>query len=322
MSNVQDLMSLASFLVSNPGITVGDAAKATGRDTKTVLNDCDKLQMCGVPPYTPSDLIRIDIDGYDEDACITISSADYLANPIAFSPQETLALDWVLQHYRAGADRETQVHIDTLMQTLEESLHGRAKEVLSKRGKAFVVPKQTARQRELIAELVSAVEDHVVVELEYYSAHLGQLSNRKIHPYGVFEIGAHFYLFAYCCMVEDTRHFRIDRIRTATILDKDFPESPPKSRKLGRMESLFKGKPKDQMMIRVDATIASDICEEWGSSPGAKVGWQADGSALLTLPLYNTNWAIGFLMGLGEQACIEAPGWLRNELIETIERSI
>jgi proteasome accessory factor C len=315
-------MSLASFLVSHPGISVADAAGATGRDVRTILDDCDQLQMCGVPPYTPTDLIRVDIDGYGDDATIRISSADYMANPIAFSPQETLALDWVLQHYRQSADADTQEQIDSLMQTLEESLHGRARETLSKRGKAFVVPRQTARQRELIADMVSAAEDHVVVELEYYSAHRGQLSKREVHPYGVIEIGAHFYLFAYCRMVEDTRHFRLDRVRTAKILDEDFPESAPKQRKLGQMESLFKGKPRGHMLVSLDSRVVVDVCEEWGSSPGAEVRWQPDGSAKLMLPIYNSNWAIGFLMALGEHAVLESPTWLRDELVATIEKSI
>ena len=322
MSDVADLVSLVSFLVANEGMPLRDAAKATHRTPKKLLDDLDRLIMCGVPPYTPSDYFHYALHGQGDSARLKVNFANHFARPLNFTPQEALALKYALEHFSRGADAETTRQIDAMTQALREALHGRVHELLADAAKGFVTPRQTDRMRSMIGLLSQAVEDQQLVEIEYYSAHRARLGTRKVHPFAVLEIGAHFYLYAYCSLAEDTRHFRLDRVREARLVDLYFDEAPPKKRKLGRMESLFHGSPKDRLSVRFSKQVAREVIDEWSESSDVKIQLLKDGRAVIETPLYNQFWAIGFVMGFGEHAELLEPKWLKVELAETIRRSL
>ena len=322
MSEIADLVSLVTFLVANPGIAIRDAAKATQRTPEQLMQDLDRLIMCGVPPYSPGDYINYTLQGAGDRARVHVRFASHFARPLNFAPQEVVALKYALEHFGRGAEPEAQRQVDELVRTLGEALHGRAQEAMTGTGKGFVTPRQTTRMRTMIGLLSQAVEDQQLIEIEYYSAHRARLAKRKVHPFAVIEIGAHFYLYAYCALARDTRHFRVDRIRDAQLLDIFFDEQPPRIRNLGRMESLFQGTPKDRLEVSFDKEAAREVTEEWSGAPDVEVEQLKNGRARVTMPLYNQFWAIGFIMSFGEHATLIGPAWLKRELAETLQSSI
>lgn len=322
MSRLSQLLSLTSFLVANAGISLRDAARATHRTPKQLLSDLDRLLMCGVPPYSPSDYVTYSLKGSGDRARIHVGFAEHFARPLSFTSQEALALKYVLEHFAANADIETAEKLADLRTTLVEALRGRAHEALADSVKGFVTPRRTERMRNLIGLLGQAVEDQQLVEIDYYSAHRARLATRSVHPFGVLEIGAHFYLYAYCGLAEDTRHFRVDRIREARPLDLFFDESPPCKRRVGKMQGLFEGRPKDRLKVRFSKDVAREVLEEWEDSPGVKSRALKNGKAEIDMPLYNPFWAIGLVMGFGEHAELLEPKWLKVDLAETIRKSL
>ncbi|MBZ0138002.1 MAG: WYL domain-containing protein [Planctomycetes bacterium] len=322
MSEVSELVSLLSFLVANQGISIRDAAKATHRTAKQLVRDLDRLIMCGVPPYSPSDYVSYSLQGWGDRARIHVSFAGHFARPLNFTAQETLALKYALEHFTGGADSDTAGQLAAMTNALSQALKGRAHETLAGAGKGFVTPRQTERIRNLIGLLTQCVEDQQLVEIDYYSAHRARLATRKVHPFGVLEIGPHFYLYAYCGLAEDTRHFRLDRIRDARLLDVYFDEQPPKKRHRGKMDALFGGRPKDKLVVRFSRQVARDVVDEWTDSPGVRIRQMKNGKAEIETPLYNQFWAIGFVMGFGEHAQLIEPKWLRVELAETVRKSL
>jgi proteasome accessory factor C len=318
MSAVHDLVSLMSFLVAHDGIRLRDAAKATGRSTKRLIADLERLMMCGVPPYSPSDYMRYSLNGRGDDATISVFYAQQFARPLSLTPQEAMALKFALDHY----SRATDPSASELAVTLQQALRGRSRDALEGARGGFVTPPRTQRMRKLVTTLTEACEDQQLVEIDYYSSHRASLDTRKLHPFGVLEIGAHFYLYAYCALAGDTRHFRLDRIRDVRPLDIFFDEQPPKVRRLGRMESLFDGKPRDVMQVRFTADVARDVIEEWAETPGVKVTEHKQGGVTISLPLYNSFWAVGFVMGFGRHAELLGPDWLRKDLVATLKKSL
>lgn len=322
MSEIAELVSLVSFLVANEGITLAEAARATHRTPKRLLRDLERLVMCGVPPYSPSDYINYTLRGVGDQARLKVQFAGHFSRPLNFTSQEALALKYALDHFSRGADSETLKQLEAVNLALREALHGRAQELLSDRGKGFVTPRRTERMRRMIALLSRAVEERRVVEIEYYSAHRARLAKRNVRPFAVLEIGAHFYLYAWCALAEDTRHFRLDRIRDARVLEETFKAPAPKKREAGRMESLFHGTPKDRLVVRFSREVAREVCDEWEGSPGVQIRPLRDGRAEIETPLYNQFWAIGFVMGFGEHAELLQPRWLQRELEVTIRSSL
>jgi len=70
--------------------------------------------------------------------------------------------------------------------------------------------------------LRAAVADHRSVELDYWSAGRDDRTHRKVDPWRVFSDGGAWYVQAHCHLVDGERIFRVDRVRSAHLLDARF----------------------------------------------------------------------------------------------------
>jgi glucose-1-phosphate thymidylyltransferase len=74
--------------------------------------------------------------------------------------------------------------------------------------------------------IAGAIADRRVLELEYYAANEDQFSERRIEPYGLINSAQGWYVAAWDPSREDTRHFRLDRIKRATVLEETYEPRP------------------------------------------------------------------------------------------------
>lgn len=321
MTALADLLSVLSFLASNRGITLRDASRATGLSTEELCRRLESISLCGVPPYSPHDYISYRLVGSGVDAVIDLQFAQHFARPLNFTPSETLALKYALDLFASGADQESAEALHDLKAVLGNAMHGRVRELLAEPGRGFVVPRRTRATQKLIGTLSEAIDGRWATDIEYFSSHRAQLGRRRVYPYELVEFDGNLYLYAWCEMAEDTRHFRLERIRSAQPSDTRYVRRPPARRKSGRMAGVFEGRPRDTLKVRFSARLAREISDEWAQSPQARLEPGRNGAVLLSLPLYNPFWAAGFVASFGPDAELVAPRWLKAELAGTI-RSI
>jgi proteasome accessory factor C len=321
MSDVASLISLASFLATHPKISVEEAARATHRTAKKLMEDMRALLMVGTPPFSPSDYIGYAPMNAGKHSQIQIYYADHFRRPPNFTPQEALALKFALDHFAQTQDAASRREIESLSAALGDMLNSRAAKELAAPARGFVQPGMTERMRELMAKLARAGEARQIVELEYFSAHRGALSKRRVHPYLIIESGAHFYLFAHCELAQATRHFRLDRIRGIAVLAETFSEKPPKSPNAGRLEPTFKGRAREQLEVEFSNEVSNEVADEWREAEGAELS-TAKGKTRLSLPLFNDNWAVGFILSFGRHARVLKPARLREAVRSTIAKAL
>src|SRR5205085_11395067 len=70
--------------------------------------------------------------------------------------------------------------------------------------------------------LSSAIVGHRLVQIEYYKENEDELSMRTIEPYGLHNGHEGWYVQAYDPKREDSRSFRLDRIKLVQVTDDDF----------------------------------------------------------------------------------------------------
>ncbi len=320
MNPVADLLNLVSFLSSNPGLPLRQAASATGRGVKQLLKDLNRILMVGLPPYDPGSYIQFRLDGPDQEVRLLLS--DHFARPLNFTAAEAVALKYALEHFAPAADEKSADALHEIAKALGEALRGRTRELLTQSAPGFVTPQRTQRMRSMLAELARACESQRIAEIEYYSAHRARLATRQVHPFELVETGAHFYLYAWCELAQDTRHFRVDRIRSVRVLDKPATRKPPPRRNAGRLAGLFEGRAKDRLKVRFSKEVAEEVSDEWRDFPGTRIEPAKGGAVVLDTPLYNQFWAIGYLMNFGKHATILEPRWLRVELAQTLRQTL
>lgn len=253
LSRLERILLLVPYCVAHPGVSIAELSKRFGAPEKEILEDLNLLFVCGLPDYTPADLIEVSI----EENAVYIRMADYFARPLRLTRTEAIPL-----YLKAQA----------LVNLLQASSDGRAglkelaalQSALDKLGKALLpqeggVAELTKRIRvqlesgeakwlELLRE---AVTQRRRIDLEYYTYTRDNMTKRQVDPHLVFSSLGHWYFSGYCHLVQDKRLFRLDRIKSLVLTDEVFEE--PKDADIELPDPLVYVPGPDDVVVRIRA---------------------------------------------------------------------
>ena len=82
------LLALLPWLADHPGSTITEIGERFGIDPKQLLDDLNVVWMVGIPPYTPDQLIDLEID----DDRVTVNLGSYFRRPLRLTPAQAVAL--------------------------------------------------------------------------------------------------------------------------------------------------------------------------------------------------------------------------------------
>jgi proteasome accessory factor C len=194
------LLDLVPYLNSNQGISIQDLARDFGVSTAQINSDLTTLWMCGLPGYTPLELMDLEFEsGY-----VTIRNALTLSKPrnISFDEGLALMLGLELLQQQIPLDRkDLQAEIDLLKERFSNQI-----------GVPRAVTVSHSINPSIIAPLLQAINVSQDVEITYHSLYSDEISVRKISPLAIFEEVGNSYLRAFCRSAKASRVFRIDRI--------------------------------------------------------------------------------------------------------------
>jgi proteasome accessory factor C len=237
---VARLLRLVPFLHGRRGVRLADAADALGVSEELVLADLKVLLMCGLPGGYPDDLIDVDLDALETtegDGVIRVSNADYLARPLRLTPTEATALLVALRALRAGADESTRDIVDRTVAKLEAAVDDGA--LASVEVGDVVEPAPDPRLERLRADLQDAATRRRQVRLTYYVPARDEATERVVDPRGLVTSRKIDYLDAWCHTAQAPRLFRLERIRSADVLDTpiETPAEDPRDLSTGLFKS-------------------------------------------------------------------------------------
>ena len=209
------LLDLVPYISSHQGISLKELAKTFKVDQGQMTNDLTTLWMCGLPGYTPLELMDLDF----ESGFVTIHNAETLAKPRSISFDEGVALVLGLDLLRSAIspDRSDLLErIDLLSQRLAE---------LIKLPSALSATSLV--NQEVSSAISEALKSRMGLEITYHALYRDEISTRVIFPIEMVESEGHLYLSSYCYSAMDFREFRIDRIQGARIqaVQQEIPKS-------------------------------------------------------------------------------------------------
>ncbi len=207
------LLNMVPYFQANPRVTYAEAAAHFGVNVKQLKADLKQLWMCGLPGYTPGDLI--DFEFGDDSVTVTFSAG--MDKPLRLTSPEATAL---LVALRALADVPGMVDPAAARSAIAKIEAAAGADATA--ADDAPVPGE-ARAAAAVRE---AVRDSRAVSIEYYSASRDAVSARVVDPIRVVLIGDHSYLEAWCREGEGVRLFRFDRLVEAGVLDE--PSAPPR----------------------------------------------------------------------------------------------
>jgi proteasome accessory factor C len=207
------LLDLVPYLHANQGISLKELASDFGVSSAQIQSDLTTLWMCGLPGYTPLELMDLEFDS----GFVTIRNATTLSKPRKVSMEEGLALLLGLEllQQRLPLDRaDLRKEIETLKKKLSSRVDAPKTVIVS-----------AGEDHEVVQPLLESIKSSSRVEISYHSLYSDQITTRTVTPLLAYEEKGQKYLRAFCFLAMDYRIFRIDRILTLRILDKLNPRN-------------------------------------------------------------------------------------------------
>jgi proteasome accessory factor C len=194
------LLDLVPYLTTHQGIAISELAKTFNTTVKEITDDLNTLWMCGLPGYTPLELIDLEF----ESGFVSIRNAETLAAPRALDRAEALSIYMGLDLLSAelgSANEKLVAEITNLQEQLRSQLIS-----------APQVQIEANLNSEFRALILRAIRRRGWLEITYHSAANDQVTKRQVAPYELSQSGSHEYLQGYCDSAKAIRNFRADRI--------------------------------------------------------------------------------------------------------------
>jgi len=208
------LLDLVPYINSHQGISLKELAGVFDVSTAQMTSDLTTLWMCGLPGYTPLELMDLDF----ESGFVTIHNAETLSKPRSITFDEGVALILGLDLLRSAisSDRNDLLEsIDLLSIRLAELI----KLPLALSATPII-------NQEVSSAVAEALNSRSALEITYHSLYRDEISSRIILPIEIVVSDGQNYLSSYCYTAADFRQFRIDRIKAASV--QAVPQAVPK----------------------------------------------------------------------------------------------
>jgi len=156
---------------------------------------------------------------------------------------------------------------------------------------------------EVVRTINEAIARHRVLELDYYKENEDQFTKREVEPYQLVSGPEGWYLGCYDPAREDTRHFRLDRMRGAKATEAEFEPREGVEERLAGQDWLVHGEVSTAGVARV--WVAPERAR-WSREERTVLEELADGAVVVELPYGSVDWLVReILKGVGDLVVLE-----------------
>ena len=288
LKEVARMLDLVPYLSTHSFISINELAEEFEVSEKEIAKELTTLSMCGLPGYTPYELIEV----FFESGFVTINNHDPLDIPRALSFTEIATLLLGLELLRDSLEGELpgiSSEISALIELLSQLSGGS-------------VTAESDSTIQTTVKLTRAIESGSALSISYHSTSKDQISTRSVEPLEIIESDGQKYLSAYCRLAQGFRRFRLDRIEVIERLG-DISRRP--ASESGSTEQVV-----------VDIQITGNrraIFEELGIK-------ELHPSGRAALPIFSTDWLLRNAIAGSPQVEVLGDNALRSEIRLTAEK--
>ncbi len=222
--------------------------------------------------------------------------------PARLSPLEAKALMLALDLVGPLVAATAKSDLDSVRAKLTEGFGGYG---------TLAVPATAPTQSEqhVLERLTTAMRQHKVLRIEYYSQGRGELAERDVEPLRLQRLKQHWYAVAWCRKADDVRSFRLDRIKSLEVLKETFEER----------DVDLTGYEADTPRTLQDAPRVADVwfapsAAGYIVEKGGDVKRLVDGSALQHVATAGDTWLLEEILKYRGQAVVVKPSELREKV--------
>lgn len=279
-----------------------EAARDLGQPPTQIMEDLNRLWMCGLPGLLPGDLVELEHDFKQ----VKIYNAQGMDKPLRLTPTEAGVLLLTLESLESLPGIAQQDAVVTAAQKLRVLMGEHATTVFDSTGEDLGV--------ETLSTIREAMDQHKQVSFQYHSHKSDNTSIRNVSPGHIFTHEGETYIKAWEQEAADWRTFRLDRIHDIILLDVAAVR-PRKGLKVSTADPFEFAKASDivTFLLREDAMWLANYMAMYIATD-AEPHHDSSGSRWYTVvfPLLSREWFIRFAIGHAEHLKVIAPKDLKK----------
>ena len=308
MNRIDRLAAILIQLQSRRLVKARDIADKFSISLRTVYRDVKALEEAGVPVIGEAG------EGYR-------LMEGYKLPPVMFNQDETTALLTASKLVQSKTDAGMIKHFNSALDKIRAILRLSEKDHIEEIDEHIAVMQHPAIVHQPPAELflqsiLKAISSSLVLDINYRSIEKNDVTKRKIEPVGIYYLGNHWYLIAFCQLRNDYRNFRTDRIAQLVITEEVISKIHPP------LQSFISKMSDEREVFKVVIDVEADIVKYLGEQKyynGFVKEEKLDGHVRMT---FLTGSLMGFsrwLMLFGDHARIVEPARLNDMVAEIAE---
>ena len=290
------LFQIVYLLMEKPQMTAKELAAIFEVSERTIYRDIDKLSIAGIPIYT----------NQGKHGGISILP-DYVLDKSVLTTEEKKKIMESLNALNEVSLSVDKDSVSKLRSFLGEQYQDWIEIEFSSWG-------NSTEDAAIFEQIKNAILEHHYMEI-VYSGNQAGLVERKIKPIKLCFKDQAWYLYAYCCLREDYRFFKLKRISSITVLDTCFePEMvgkvlPQVSTKYSApMESV-------QVAFEISKEMAFRAYEELSN-----ITVTDSGKLLCKIEVTDINWFLSYVLSYGSHMRVLEPLEIKERVKQEIEK--
>lgn len=196
------LLDLVPYIVAHPGISITELAKEFSISRDEVLKDLNLLFLCGLPGYTPLELIDI---SFDEES-VVIRDPQNLAAPRNLNESEALIARIALAALEESTPKTSAAYPQII------DLREKIAKAFSSSIPASAITFTLDKERATLEAIEGAIKQELDLEITYNNVTKDSSSRRSITPISIIAEDKRTLVSAYCHSAKGLRTFNLAQI--------------------------------------------------------------------------------------------------------------
>jgi predicted DNA-binding transcriptional regulator YafY len=250
MNRIDSLSEILIQLQSKRLVKAQHIADKFSISLRTVYRDVHALQEAGVPVIGEAGTGYSLMEGYK-------------LPPVMFNQDEASALLTAAKLMQSKTDESSVRHYISALDKIKAVLRLSERDHIEEIDEHIAVLQHPAFKYEKPAELhlqsvLKAIANKNVIEITYNAIDGNETTKRKIEPVGIYNLGNHWHLIAFCRLRNDYRNFRTDRIERLICTDETFEKTHPS------LQEFLNKTSAQRDLVRIVIEVKRDIIKYFG----------------------------------------------------------
>ena len=201
------LLDLVPYLRAHPGASISEVAGVFEITVSELMRDLNLLFLCGLPGYTPLELIDISF----EDGVIVVKDPQNLDAPRRFSEQEALVVRIALAALEDSVPSERRATVQSLRRKITSIFQSEIPD------SALIFRGDRAKSN--LALVRQAIEQEKRLRIRYANPTKNEVTERTISPLRIEIEGDRTLIESWCDLANGLRRFNLANIESASLTE-------------------------------------------------------------------------------------------------------